>query len=100
MAKPKGSKKEGGRRKGIPNKATALAREAIAEFVDGNAHRLTRWLDQIADNDPKDAFNAFMSVVEYHIPKLARTENQNLGKDGQPADPIVKVEFVSQNPNT
>ena len=63
-----------GRPKGLQNKSTALAREAIAAFVDNNAHRLEGWLDQIADKDPKQAFDCFQSVVEYHIPKLARTE--------------------------
>lgn len=77
-----------GRPKGSRNKSTTNAREAIADFVDGNAHRLVGWLDQIAAGeknketgkwvvapDPKAAMNAFMAVVEYHIPKLARTEN-------------------------
>jgi hypothetical protein len=71
---------------------------AIAEFVEGNAHRLTGWLDQVAEGvvltdkdgnevydsegnlvyitrpNPEKAFNLFQSVVEYHIPKLARSE--------------------------
>lgn len=64
-----------GRPKGIPNKATARAREAIAEFVDGNAHRLTEWLDRVAEKDPAEAFKLYQSVIEYHIPKLQRTEN-------------------------
>lgn len=64
----------GGRPKGSPNKATANAREAIAEFVEGNVDRLNGWLDRIAEDDPKDAFNAFMSVIEYHVPKLSRSE--------------------------
>ena len=64
-----------GRVKGTPNKSTANAREAIARFVDGNAERLQEWLDQIAETDgPKDAFRCLMDVMEYHVPKLARTE--------------------------
>lgn len=70
----------GGSRKGIPNKSTALAREAIARFVDGNADRLQEWLDQIAEQEgPKEAFKCFMDVVEYHVPKLARTEHTGDG---------------------
>lgn len=68
-----------GRPKGVPNKRTILAREAIADFVDGNADRLTGWLDQIAENDPEAAFRAFMSVVEYHVPKLNRSEVTGAG---------------------
>ena len=84
-----------GRPAGSPNKATVDARKAIAQFVDGNAHRLTEWLDQVAGGvkvekedpetgevtseyvvppNPAKAFDMFQSVVEYHIPKLARTE--------------------------
>ena len=74
--------KTGGRAPGTPNKATLEAKQAIASFVDGNAHRLTEWLDQVAIGDPSNdikpnpakAFELFQSVVEYHIPKLARTE--------------------------
>lgn len=90
----KGGKKVAGRQKGTPNKATAEARAAIAAFVDGNAHRLQGWLDKIADGEPADevkgfkaiqpdpekAFQLFQSVIEYHVPKLARAEIT--GKDG------------------
>lgn len=84
-----------GRPKGIPNKATAKARDAIAAFVEGNVDRLNGWLDAIAEKDgPKAAFDCFMDVVEYHIPKLARTEQQFLDKDGEPADASVTVRYV------
>ena len=96
-------KKTGGRAAGTPNKATAEARQAIAAFVDGNAHRLTGWLDQVAEGvkkpimddtgevvgeeyvvppNPAKAFDMFQSVVEYHIPKLARQEH--VGNDDKP----------------
>ena len=88
-------KKGPGRPLGSPNKATSDARQAIALFVDGNAHRLGEWLDRVADGvkvekedpetgavteeyivppNPAKAFDMFQSVVEYHIPKLARQE--------------------------
>jgi len=87
-----------GRPAGTPNKATTQAREAIALFVDGNAHRLTEWLDQVAHGipgqdvkpNPAKAFELFQSVVEYHIPKLARTEVS--GPDGE----AVKVERIER----
>ena len=88
-------KNKGGRPAGSPNKATVEARQAIASFVDGNAHRLTEWLDRVAEGvkvevkneegevigeeyvvppNPAKAFDMFQSVVEYHVPKLARME--------------------------
>lgn len=93
-----------GRGKGVPNKRTIMAREAIADFVDGNAERLTGWLDKVAEDKPEEAFRLFMMVVEYHIPKLQRQEQQMLDADGNPAESTQKIEvvFVNQrdtNPN-
>jgi hypothetical protein len=74
-----------GRPKGLPNKSTANAREAITRFVDGNADRLQEWLDQIAVQDgPQAAFKCFSDLLEYHIPKLARSEQT--GPDGGPQE--------------
>jgi hypothetical protein len=78
-----------GRPAGSPNKSTALAREAIARFVDGNANKLQGWLDEIAANEklgPKVAFDCFMQVAEYHVPKLARVEQV-----GDAEKPVVHV---------
>lgn len=89
--KPKGSPKSGGgSRKGIPNKATANAREAIARFVDGNSDRLQGWLDELAADEkhgPKAALDAFMGLLEYHVPKLARTEH--VGDGGGPVETVI-----------
>lgn len=103
MARSSGTFKKGvkvpGQGKRGPDKATLAAREAIGKFVDGNAHRLQTWLDQVADGvpkvdeegnaikgeyivnpDPKKAAELFQSVIEYHVPKLARQEH--VGGDG------------------
>ena len=105
-------KKGPGRPPGSVNKATADARQAIAAFVDGNAHRLTEWLDQVAGGvkkevkneegevvgeeyvvvpNPAKAFDMFQSVVEYHIPKLARTELAGDAKNPLEVDVHVNV---------
>lgn len=108
----RGKKSGGGSRKGKPNRATADARSAIARFVDGNAHRLQGWLDRIAEGTPKldeggdpkpgeyvtapnplRAFEAFQSVIEYHVPKLGRTEH--VGDGGAP----IQVNIVDPTRN-
>ena len=72
-----------GRPKGSPNKATAAVREAIAVFAEGNAHKLQEWLDDVAMGvggnkpDPAKAADLYLRAIEYHIPKLARTEHIN-----------------------
>jgi len=78
----KGEKKPNQGKRG-PGKVTLQAREAIAKLADGNVDRLQGWLDDIAADDkqgPAVAFKLFMDVLEYHVPKLARTEHT--GKDG------------------
>ena len=82
-----GNIKGAGRPAGSPNKATSAAREAIARFVDGNTHKMQEWLEQVANGiqdedtgkwivppNPEKAFSMLQSVVEYHVPKLARQE--------------------------
>ena len=87
--KKKGSPKTGGRQKGSVNRTTAQAREAIAQFVDGNAHRLEQWLDDIAaEEGSKSAFLCFSTMLEYHVPKLARTEHT--GANDGPIELVVK----------
>lgn len=76
-----------GRPVGSPNKSTSMAREAIARFVDGNTDKMQGWLEQVATGvqdeetgkwlvppNPEKAFAMLQSVVEYHVPKLARQE--------------------------
>lgn len=91
--------KTGGRQPGSANKATREARSAIAAFVDGNAHRLQQWLDDIAAGDPENdikpnpvkAFELFQGVIEYHVPKLARTEV--VGDPDKPVQTNLTVTF-------
>lgn len=80
-----------GRPKGIPNRSTTNAREALARFVDNNADRLQGWLDEIAETQgPMAAFRCWADVVEYHIPKLARTEH--VGDGGGPVASTVTLD--------
>jgi len=99
--KPKGTPKPAGsgRAPGTPNKVTLEARRAIADFVDNNTHRLQSWLDDVANGvpmkdpdtgrqlldhfgqlrwiippNPQKAYELLQNVVEYHVPKLARSE--------------------------
>jgi hypothetical protein len=71
-----------GRSKGVPNKSTAAVREAIAKMAELNAPRFSNWLDQVAAKSPEKACDIYLRAIEYHIPKLARTEVT--GTDGQP----------------
>jgi hypothetical protein len=65
-------RKTGGRQPGTPNKATRDVRAAIAEFASANVGRMGEWLTEI--DDPAKRFDLYLRAIEYHIPKLQRTE--------------------------
>jgi len=72
--KQSGNIKGAGRPAGSPNKSTSLAREAIAleSVAEGIQDEETgKWL---VPPNPEKAFAMLQSVVEYHVPKLARQE--------------------------
>jgi hypothetical protein len=94
-----------GRPKGVGNKSTGMAREAIARFVDANAHKMEEWLVAVSDGvqdeetkkwlvhpNPEKAFNMLQAVMEYHVPKLARTEV--VGDVDQPMKVIHEHKFL------
>lgn len=78
----KGTKTGGGSRQGKPNKTTVDVREAIALIAQRNVEKFEGWLDQVATEDPGKAADLFLKAIEYHIPKLARSEVS--GPDGGP----------------
>ena len=77
-----------GRPKGSKDKSTGKAREMIASFIDGNAGRLNKWLDEVYQQDgPRAAFQCFSDLIEFHVPKLAR--NEVTGPDEGPVELVI-----------
>ena len=80
--RPKGIPKHpnSGRKAGVPNKSSRDVREAIAEFARANVDQMSEWLEAIPD--PARRMDLYLRAIEYHIPKVARTEVT--GADGGP----------------
>ena len=83
-----------GRPKGSVNKATQSVREMIAMVAEQNAPKFAEWLQRVAEGDEKNrpdpgkAAELYLKAIEYHIPKLARTEVS--GTDGGPIETVIK----------
>ena len=77
VGRPKGQPKTGGRKPGTPNKVTRNARAQIGALLDGKSHLLPQWLESVRKKDgPLAAIKAYTGLLEFHVPKLARTEIQ------------------------
>ena len=47
----------------------------------------------MAETNPERAFQLFQSVIEYHVPKLARSDNTVTGADGGAIVHRIEVSF-------
>lgn len=74
--------KTGGRKAGVGNKTTVDVRHAIALIAQRNIVNFETWLTKVAAEDPSKAADLYLKAIEYHIPKLARSEQT--GPDGGP----------------
>lgn len=55
--------------------STGRVRYALSQLAQNNVEEVQRWLTQIELIDgPKAAFDSYMKMIEYSVPKLSRTE--------------------------
>ncbi|QMU64599.1 MAG: hypothetical protein GKR88_10075 [Flavobacteriaceae bacterium] len=58
-------KKFGGRKKGTPNKTTKEIRNAFQLIIDKNLNNIDKWLNEIAETNPKKAIILNISNMYY-----------------------------------
>ena len=63
-----------GRPKGSPNKTTQEVRDAYQMFAENNLDKFQDWINLVAKDNPAKAMELVLSLSEYFIPKLQRTE--------------------------
>jgi hypothetical protein len=92
MAKPKGSPKTGGRKKGTPNKTTALLKDAIltaAQLAGGGDDGLVNYLKTQASANP----GPFMALLGKVLPM------QIVGDPDSPIETITRIEIIAGDGN-
>ena len=83
-----------GRPKGSANKTTNKIREAFTKLVEDNLENMTKWLTEVADENPEKALDILNKMAEYTTPKLARVENK-IETDEEINE--VKIEIVKRS---
>lgn len=81
-------KKKGGRPKGSIGERKKLIESTldlrkrtvgtVLALIDHNSNKLDDWLERVAEDNPKQALDTFIALLEYAIPKLSRAESVNL----------------------
>lgn len=66
-----------GRPRGAQNKSTTAMREAMTLLIENNLDKMDAWLERIAEEDPKAAFQCMMGLMEFHLPKCSRVQFQH-----------------------
>lgn len=89
---PKGNKFATGRPKGKPNAATLEFKVAVSDLLKYAAPQIVAWLEEI--EDPSKRLEHVYKFAQFGFPLLARTDVQNLDKDGKPADNTVTVRVI------
>lgn len=93
MAFEPGHEKIGGRKKGTLNKKTASIRSRIEKLVDSEYEAV---LSDLKELSPKDRVNAFISMLEFVLPKLNRSEIEDVSFDVQDFLSLTKEERLQQ----
>lgn len=76
-----------GRKKGVPNKSTKDVRACVAMIAQNLAPEVEGWIRKGSKKNPLGAANLLATLLEYHIPKLSRTEMTGL--NGKPMEVTV-----------
>lgn len=62
-----------GRPKSSMNKSSKVLRKSLSFLVEENLEKMNDWIDRIAKDDPRAAFQCMVSIMEFNIPKLTRS---------------------------
>ena len=81
--------KTGGRVKGAENKITKEIKQAFKELVEMNLGNITKWMSEVAKENPAKALEFMHSFAQFNVPMLARTEH--VGDKDNPLVTTIKI---------
>ncbi len=90
MARPKGTAKTGGRKKGTPNKTTESTRKWLNNLIDNNREQIENDLQAL---EPKERLIILEKFMQYTTPKMSNVQ-QNINFDNlteNQLDDIIKA---------
>lgn len=70
-----------GRKLGSMNRHTAEARELVSQLIENNGPSVQEWINRVS---ARDALAIYVSLLEFILPKIARTELT--ANDGAPLE--------------
>lgn len=92
-----------GRPKGSRNRSTCEMRKVLAIFIDANIDCMSKWLEDIAKDDPKSAFQCMLSLMEFSIPRISRVhyveEKEETPKDNEDIDDFLRSIAIALKKN-
>jgi len=71
-----------GRPKGTPNRKTLVLETFCTDIIEGGMERFNASLQELAKESPEKYINAYLSLLEYVKPKLAR-QDVNIDAKGE-----------------
>lgn len=78
----KGKPKTGGKTKGTPNKKTLILETFCEDIIEGGIERFNNAMNVLAEKNPPKYIDAYLALLEYVKPKLAR-QDVNLDAKGE-----------------
>ncbi|WP_437396639.1 hypothetical protein [Flagellimonas lutimaris] len=58
----------------MPNKSTSEIRDSFQKLIEGKLPKLSKWLDEVAKDNPEKALDIIAKYAEFVLPKLQRSE--------------------------
>lgn len=89
-----------GRPKGCENKATKDFKQAVVNLLEHASPKIIRWLERVAEDDPKGALEIIGKLGEFAFPKLSRSEVKVDARHTHRSEPVSELDRLLEGVGT